>query len=137
MIAKKNQHYRRALQLFIEIPYLETAEERAQHAITLLRDHRAVQDYWRLIDEFKETGKEITSAEQTLEEEVNDLTLIELAKESKNLPPNISKTKAKLKDLPDGKKRSKALVKLQLFEKRLELVKIRIKQLSDEQQVDR
>jgi len=120
---KKNMHHRRAMQLFIEIGFTEDQDRRLEMVLAMLDDHQAVNHYWSLIDEYRETGKYIAEHIATIEEKVAGTDPKLIGKSMANLQSNISKDKKKLLSLPDGHKRAKVQKRLELRLKELEQFK--------------
>jgi len=122
----KNKRYAQARHLFESIRVLDSKELRLQAGLELLDHMDYVADAWGAIDDWKENGRIRELAQKETEKEVADLTFIELVQESKNLPPNISKDRTKLKEANDPKKQTKIATRLEARERRLEMVKRRL-----------
>lgn len=130
IVRKKNMHYRRSQQLFIEIGFTEDQSKRLEMALTMLSDHDQVNACWAVIDEYKESGKILVEKTKSIEEEINQLSLEKLVSSLKNIPPNISKDKKKLEVLPDGHKKAKVLARYQINQIKLDLIKKRLEELN-------
>ncbi len=111
------------MQLFIEIGFTEDQDRRLEMVLAMLDDHQAVNHYWSLIDEYRETGKYIAEHIATIEEKVAGTDPKLIGKSMANLQSNISKDKKKLLSLPDGHKRAKVQKRLELRLKELEQFK--------------
>lgn len=124
---EKNRRYAQARRLFESIRVLDSKDLRRDAALQLLDHMDYVNEAWGAIDEWKDSGRirEIQQKETTLE--VSELSLVELVQESKNLPPNITKDKNKLKAATLPSVQAKIAARLQARIHRLELVKRRLK----------
>lgn len=127
---KKNMHYSRHLQLFIEIGLTDDRDKRLEMALTMLSDKDEVNACWAVIDEYKETGRILVEETETIEEEVNELSLDQLIALIKNIPPNLSKDKAKLKTMPEGHKKAKVVLRYERNKIKLDLVKARLEAMN-------
>lgn len=125
VVRKKNMHYKRAQQLFIEIPYIDDQDKRLEMALTILDDYDDVQACWSAIDEYRETGKVLEEKTVSIEEEVNAVPDALIGKSISNLCSNISKDKKKLLDLPEGHKKAKVLLRYQTNQIKLDLFRKR------------
>ncbi|MGJ1366289.1 hypothetical protein [Sphingobacterium spiritivorum] len=126
VIRRKNMHHRRSQHLFIEIGLTEDKDKRLEMTLTLLNDHEQVNACWAVIDAYRETGKILVEKTVTLEEQVDSMSPKELIAASKNIPPNLSKDKAKLQHLEEGHKKAKVLLRYQTNQIKLDLVKKRL-----------
>jgi hypothetical protein len=111
------------------IPYMDSQNHRLEAGKELLQKMSYVQDCWQAIDEWKDNGTIRELKLQEIEKSVEDLTTSELRQEEKNLPPNISKDKKKLKVTNDPAKQLKLENRIQIRQKRLEHVKRRLSEL--------
>ncbi len=130
VVRRKNMHYRRSQQLFIEIGFTDDPDNRLAMAETLLNDHDQVNACWAVIDEYKLSGKILVEKAKSIQEEINELPLDKLLAHLKNIPPNISKDKKKLETFPDGHQKAKVLSRFQLNQIKLDLVKKRLEVLN-------
>ncbi|CDS92710.1 hypothetical protein BN1088_1431050 [Sphingobacterium sp. PM2-P1-29] len=128
---KKNMHYSRYLQLFIEIGMTDDKDARLEMALTMLSDKEEVNACWAVIDAYKETGQILLEETKTIQEEVNELPLDQLIALIKNIPPNISKDKGKLKMMPDGHRKAKVLLRYERNKIKLDLVKTRLEAMNN------
>ncbi|MGA6117152.1 hypothetical protein [Sphingobacterium anhuiense] len=128
---RKNMHYSRHLQLFIEIGMTDDKDARLEMALTMLSDKEEVNACWAVIDAYKETGQILLEETKTLQEEVNELSLDQLIALIKNIPPNISKDKGKLKTMPDGHRKAKVLLRYERNKIKLDLVKVRLEAMNN------
>lgn len=131
VVRKKNMHYKRAQQLFIEIGFTTDKENRLEMALVMLEDHEQVNVCWSVIDEYKETGKILSERSKSLEEEIALVPEVSIGQSIANLRSNISKDRKKLESLPEGHKKAKVLlryqtnkIKLDLLIKRLEVTDV-------------
>lgn len=131
VVRKKNMHYKRAQQLFVEIGFTTDKDKRLEMAMVLLEDHEQVNACWSVIDEYKETGKILAERSKSLEEEVALVPEVSIGQSIANLRSNISKDRKKLGNLPEGHKKAKVLlryqtnkIKLDLLIKRLEVTDV-------------
>jgi len=131
VVRKKNMHYRRALQLYIEIGLTDDRERRLEMALTLLQDHEEVNACWAVIDEYKATGKILVERVVTIQEEVAAIPLARLGQELANIQSNISKSKKRLDSLPDGEKKAKVLLRYETYLIKRDLIRKRL-EVSDE-----
>jgi hypothetical protein len=129
IVNDKNSEYAQARQLFEKIRLMDSREHRLQAGLQLLDLMDSVNEKWSLLDEWRDKGN---IREQQMEEtgkSVDELSIAELMKESKNLPTYISKDKKRL----DGKlvdaKKVKICARLEINIKRLELVNKRLEGL--------
>ena len=125
----KNKAYSLARKLFEMIPYMDSPAHRLEAGKELLQKMIYVQDCWQAIDEWKANGTIRELKLKEIEKDVADLTLAELRQEEKNLPPNISKDRGKLKVANDPAKQLKLSNRIQERQKRLEHVKRRLNEL--------
>jgi hypothetical protein len=130
VVRRKNMHYRRSQQLFIEIGFTDDPDKRLEMAETLLNDHEQVNACWAVIDEYKESGKILVEQAKSIKEEINELQLDKLLSHLKNIPPNLSKDRKKLEALSDGAQKAKVLSRYQLNQIKLDLVKKRLEVLN-------
>jgi hypothetical protein len=123
---EKNKAYALSRKLFETIPYLENKAHRLEAGIELLQLRKYVQDCWQAIDEWKANGTIRELAVKKIESDATELSLAELIKEQKNLPPNISKDKTKLAKCTDSEKRLKLQNRINERTMRLEFIKERL-----------
>lgn len=125
----KNKAYSLARKIFEMIPYMESQAHRLEAGKELLAHRKFVQECWEAIDDWKNNGivRELKVAQ--IETDVTELTVPDLIKEQKNLPPNISKDRTKLKKCTDAGKKLKLLNRINEREMRLELIKRRLSEL--------
>lgn len=131
VVRKKNMHFKRAQQLFIEIAFTTDKEKRLEMALVMLEDHEQVNACWSVIDEYKETGKILVERTKSIEEEVSLVPDVSIGQSISNLRSNITKDRKKLHNLPEGHKKAKVLlryqtnkIKLDLLIKRLEVTDV-------------
>lgn len=122
----KNTKYARARKLFEMIRLMDSREHRLASGLELLDLMDEVNESWAAIDEWHEKGKVHEAMIAEAEKSVDDLSLAELLKESKNLPTYISKDRALLKTPLIDRKKMKISARLELNVKRLELIKKRL-----------
>lgn len=131
VVRKKNMHYKRAQQLFIEIAFTTDKDKRLEMALVMLEDHEQVNACWSVIDEYKETGKILVERTKSIAEEVALIPDFSIGQSISNLRSNISKDQKKLNNIPEGHKKAKVLlryqtnkIKLDLLIKRLEVADV-------------
>lgn len=113
VVRRKNMHYKRAQHLFVEIGFTEDKEKRLEMALVLLNDHEQVNACWATIDEYRETGAILVEKTKTIEDEISEISEVNLNKTLNNVRANISKDKKKLDSLPDGHRKAKVLLRYQ------------------------
>jgi hypothetical protein len=126
---EKTVRYAQARDLFANIRYMDSRENRLQAGLELLNHMDFVNDSWLVIDEWKETGKVLELNKKETEKTVSELTMAELLKESKNLPTYISKTSRKLKDAKSPALKVKFAKQLEERKHRFDLVKKRLEEI--------
>ena len=122
VVRKKNMHYKRAQQLFVEIGFTTDKEKRLEMALVMLEDHEQVNVCWSVIDEYKETGKILSERSKSLEEEIAMVPEVSIGQSIANLRSNISKDRKKLENLPEGHKKAKVLLRYQTNKIKLDLL---------------
>lgn len=126
---EKNKAFALARKLFEMIPYMDSQEHRREAGKELLEKMKFVQTCWQAIDEWKANGNIINVKLKEIEVDVNSLTLADLLKEEKNLPPNISKDKKKLLIEENPSRKLKLERRIIERTKRLEHIKRRLNEL--------
>jgi hypothetical protein len=123
---EKSKRYAQARDLFANIRFMDSRENRLRAGLELLDHMDFVNDSWLVIDEWKETGKVLELKKVETEKEVADLSVAEMLKEVKNLPTYISKYKQKLKNAKAPALKSKFAKKLEAMQHRFNLIKQRL-----------
>jgi len=123
---EKAARYAQARKLHESIRFLDSADLRLQAALELLDHMDFVNDSWAIIDEWKETGKIHEIAKKQAEATVDELSLEDLIKESKNLPSYITKARKKLPGITKPAAQVKAAARLEQLINRFNAVKTRL-----------
>lgn len=122
----KNKLYAEARHLFVTIKSLDSDELRLNAAIKLLENMDDVAESWHALDTFNKTGEILKIEHDKIIAEVKDLSTVDLLKELKNLPPNISKARGNCAKANDPIKKAKYQVKIQHLITRLTEVQRRV-----------
>lgn len=125
----KNKLYAEARHLHVTIKSLDNDELRLAAALTILDNMDVVNEIWVALDTFAKTGEIMKIKHEETLAEVSELSLPELLKESKNLPPNISKARGNANKTADPVKKSKYQLKVQHLIIRLAEVQRRLNEL--------
>lgn len=120
---EKNRMYAEAKDLFYKIKTIYGAETRIHAGIKLLSLMEGVNDRWEVIDSWKETGQIIRKQQEKAEIKISELSVSELLKELRNLPPNISKYKKKVAGSESESDRMKYSLALKNLQDKLDMVK--------------
>lgn len=123
----KNQHKRRADQLYIEIAFTESSEDRRIMALTMLEDYDKVQECWGILDNYRDTGIVLESKRKTIDEEVKDLSVLQMMNSLKNIRTYLCKDKKKAVAMKPGRQLSKVLARIQENQLKLKLLEERMK----------
>lgn len=123
----KNQHKRRADQLFIEISFTESQELRREMATTMLDDYEKVQECWALLDNYRETGIVLNNKKATIEQEVDGMTTMERFNNFKNIRTYLTKDKKKAANMEPGRQLTKVLARIQENQLKLKLIEDSLK----------
>lgn len=129
IIKAKNFAYAKARKLFETIPFLDSQTHRLEAGKELLADRKFVQECWQAIDKWKESGEIMEVAIKKIETDVADLSLADLIKEQKNIPPNISKDRKKLKECSDAVQKIKFTDRINERTMRLDLINKKLNEL--------
>lgn len=126
---EKNYRYAQARKRFETIPLMDSQDHRLAAALDLLDDMDFVNESWGAIDQWRENGtiREMRKIEQV--QEVSELSLKELLKQSKNIATYISKDKTALRNTDSPKGQIKLKARLEIRESKLQEINRRINEL--------
>ncbi|WP_231424015.1 hypothetical protein [Pedobacter sp. Leaf250] len=123
---QKNAIHAEARHLFVTAKLMDSKEHRLEAALRILDLMDQVNEYWLIIDTWRETGKILELKKEEAIAEVSALTIQELLQEQKNLPSYISKARKRFNDAKEPRKKTRALAKVESLVSRLTEVKRRI-----------
>jgi hypothetical protein len=101
-------------------------QHRLEMALLLLDQRDKINQNWSVIKDFQATGKVAGKVIEAASKTIEELNMPELTAIMKNFPTYLSKDKAKLPGMADGRMKNKVLARIRERETILELAKKRI-----------
>ncbi|RYE26847.1 MAG: hypothetical protein EOP45_03090 [Sphingobacteriaceae bacterium] len=126
LYGENTQLHSRSFLLFNQLPVCADDEQRRLKCVQILDDRDRINDNWKAIKDFNETGK---IHEQLVEQEtksVDAMSIAELSTQANNLATYLSKDRKKLILMEAGPKKNKVLHRIAEREVQLELIKKRL-----------
>jgi hypothetical protein len=123
----KNKEYALARKKHEAIRVMDDQQHRLQLGLEILDHMDTVETSWSVIDLWTESGEVRKMEESNTEQDISTLSLAMLSKEENNLKSYISKDKKRLKEATTDKNKVKISQRLDLRNKRLALVRERLK----------
>jgi len=112
--------------LFNQCRITENKSDRLQLDLMIIRERDEINKIWKLIKDYHENGVVKEKVEIKEKTKIDELSIGELIKLSKNLPTYLSKDREKLKTMPDGQQKNKVLNRIMEREVQFDLVKKRL-----------
>ena len=119
-----NDQYSRLRLLHADLPKTPTEVRRKHLCFEILSGFRMIDEMYEQINYYKANGKRMPSPTvKQVDENVHEIiTLKNIVDDMKLIPPNISKTKGKMKDIQDEQKLKDFTAKIQQWEDRYALI---------------
>lgn len=124
--AENKQLHTHSQLLFNQSRMTESAEERGPLDLQILAERRKINENWAIIKKFHESGLVTEEIKKKAQKSVSEMSVTEMAKQLKNIPTYITKSRAKLENITDAVKREKEEQKVQAWEEQLVLIKSRL-----------
>jgi len=103
--------------------------DREKLDLMIVDERNAIQDNWKTIKNFQETGREDEQISAQAADDIEKMTAPQLMALVKNYPTYLSKDRAKLSIMPDGPKKNKVLHRIREREIKLDRANQRLAEM--------